>query len=227
MRLHREDFEILKVIGRGAFGEVAVVKLKNADKVFAMKILNKWEMLKRAETACFREERDVLVNGDNKWITALHYAFQDDNNLYLVMDYYVGGDLLTLLSKFEDRLPEDMARFYLAEMVIAIDSVHQLHYGQSVRDDRVSPDCGLLNELYKQVTVSSRNDGKGRVCLYVLLIRIKVQNTMDREKVLKAPEENNISHTRKNNWNDLRFLIKGWEWGCGEGGALPKSGYIL
>ena len=47
---------------------------------------------------------------------------------YLVMDYYVGGDLLTLLSKFEDRLPEDMARFYLAEMVIAIDSVHQLHY---------------------------------------------------------------------------------------------------
>jgi len=128
MRLHREDFEILKVIGRGAFGEVAVVKLKNADKVFAMKILNKWEMLKRAETACFREERDVLVNGDNKWITTLHYAFQDDNNLYLVMDYYVGGDLLTLLSKFEDRLPEDMARFYLAEMVIAIDSVHQLHY---------------------------------------------------------------------------------------------------
>ncbi|KAJ7410153.1 CDC42 binding protein kinase alpha [Pitangus sulphuratus] len=128
MRLHKEDFEILKVIGRGAFGEVAVVKLKNADKVFAMKILNKWEMLKRAETACFREERDVLVNGDNQWITTLHYAFQDENYLYLVMDYYVGGDLLTLLSKFEDRLPEDMARFYLAEMVIAIDSVHQLHY---------------------------------------------------------------------------------------------------
>uniref|UniRef100_A0A2K5KCU6 Serine/threonine-protein kinase MRCK alpha n=1 Tax=Colobus angolensis palliatus TaxID=336983 RepID=A0A2K5KCU6_COLAP len=141
MRLHREDFEILKVIGRGAFGEVAVVKLKNADKVFAMKILNKWEMLKRAETACFREERDVLVNGDNKWITALHYAFQDDNNLYLVMDYYVGGDLLTLLSKFEDRLPEDMARFYLAEMVIAIDSVHQLHYvHRDIKPDNILMD---------------------------------------------------------------------------------------
>uniref|UniRef100_A0A4W5PK06 non-specific serine/threonine protein kinase n=1 Tax=Hucho hucho TaxID=62062 RepID=A0A4W5PK06_9TELE len=81
MRLHKEDFEILKVIGRGAFGEVAVVKVKNADKVFAMKILNKWEMLKRAETACFREERDVLVNGDSQWITTLHYAFQDDNFL--------------------------------------------------------------------------------------------------------------------------------------------------
>uniref|UniRef100_A0A665W9C6 Serine/threonine-protein kinase MRCK alpha n=1 Tax=Echeneis naucrates TaxID=173247 RepID=A0A665W9C6_ECHNA len=141
MRLHKEDFEILKVIGRGAFGEVAVVKVKNTDKVFAMKILNKWEMLKRAETACFREERDVLVNGDGLWITTLHYAFQDDNNLYLVMDYYVGGDLLTLLSKFEDRLPEEMAKFYLAEMVLAIDSVHQLHY---VHRD-IKPDNILLD----------------------------------------------------------------------------------
>ncbi|XP_070788522.1 serine/threonine-protein kinase MRCK alpha isoform X1 [Pituophis catenifer annectens] len=141
MRLHKDDFEILKVIGRGAFGEVAVVKLRNADKVFAMKILNKWEMLKRAETACFREERDVLVNGDNQWITTLHYAFQDENYLYLVMDYYVGGDLLTLLSKFEDRLPEEMARFYLAEMVVAIDSVHQLHYvHRDIKPDNILMD---------------------------------------------------------------------------------------
>ncbi|GCB65706.1 hypothetical protein scyTo_0007772, partial [Scyliorhinus torazame] len=92
-------------------------------------------------TACFREERDVLVNGDSQWITTLHYAFQDENFLYLVMDYYVGGDLLTLLSKFEDRLPEDMAKFYLAEMVLAIDSVHQLHY---VHRD-IKPDNILLD----------------------------------------------------------------------------------
>ncbi|XP_062821525.1 serine/threonine-protein kinase MRCK gamma isoform X2 [Anolis carolinensis] len=126
--LRRDDFEILKVIGRGAFGEVAVVRMKETDKVYAMKILHKWEMLKRAETACFREERDVLVHGDQQWITTLHYAFQDEHYLYLVMDYYAGGDLLTLLSKFEDRLPEEMACFYLAEMVLAIDSLHQLQY---------------------------------------------------------------------------------------------------
>uniref|UniRef100_A0A8C2BJ03 Serine/threonine-protein kinase MRCK alpha n=1 Tax=Cyprinus carpio TaxID=7962 RepID=A0A8C2BJ03_CYPCA len=113
MRLHKEDFEILKVIGRGAFGE----------------------------TACFREERDVLVNGNSQWITTLHYAFQDENNLYLVMDYYVGGDLLTLLSKFEDRLPEDMAKFYLAEMVLAVDSVHQLHYvHRDIKPDNILMD---------------------------------------------------------------------------------------
>uniref|UniRef100_A0A8B9KNP9 non-specific serine/threonine protein kinase n=1 Tax=Astyanax mexicanus TaxID=7994 RepID=A0A8B9KNP9_ASTMX len=141
MRLHRDDFEMLKVIGRGAFGEVAVVKMKNTERVYAMKILNKWEMLKRAETACFREERDVLVNGDCQWITTLHYAFQDDNYLYLVMDYYVGGDLLTLLSKFEDRLPEDMSKFYVAEMVLAIHSIHQQHY---VHRD-IKPDNVLLD----------------------------------------------------------------------------------
>lgn len=81
LRLCIDDFEILKVIGRGAFGEVCVVKLKNTDRVYALKILNKWEMLKRAETACFQEERDVLVFGDRRWITNLHFAFQDETNL--------------------------------------------------------------------------------------------------------------------------------------------------
>ena len=80
-RLCKDDFEILKVIGRGAFGEVCVVKMKRTDRVYALKILNKWEMLKRAETACFQEERDVLVFGDRRWITNLHYAFQDETNL--------------------------------------------------------------------------------------------------------------------------------------------------
>lgn len=60
-RLTAEDFEILKVIGRGAFGEVAVVKMKTNERVFAMKILNKWEMLKRAETACFKVCQEFLL----------------------------------------------------------------------------------------------------------------------------------------------------------------------
>lgn len=141
LRLTRDDFEIVKVIGRGAFGEVCVVRMRGTERVFAMKILNKWEMLKRAETACFQEERDVLVYGDRRWITNLHYAFQDESNLYLVMDYYCGGDLLTLLSKFEDRLPEDMAKFYIAEMVLAIASIHDLHY---VHRD-IKPDNVLLD----------------------------------------------------------------------------------
>uniref|UniRef100_A0A1B6EEP2 non-specific serine/threonine protein kinase n=1 Tax=Clastoptera arizonana TaxID=38151 RepID=A0A1B6EEP2_9HEMI len=165
LRLTREDFEIVKVIGRGAFGEVCVVKMRGTDKVFAMKILNKWEMLKRAETACFQEERDVLVYGDRRWITNLHFAFQDENNLYLVMDYYCGGDLLTLLSKFEDRLPEDMARFYIAEMVLAIGSIHDLRYvHRDIKPDNVLLDAnghirladfGSCLKLFEDGTVQS------------------------------------------------------------------------
>lgn len=137
-RLHRDDFETIRIIGRGSFGEVAVVKLKKTEKVFAMKILNKWEMLKRAETACFKEERDVLVKGDRRWITNLHYAFQDENFLYLVMDYYCGGDLLTLLTKFEEGLPEELAKFYIAEMVLAISSLHKLGYvHRDIKPDNV------------------------------------------------------------------------------------------
>ncbi|XP_028597947.2 myotonin-protein kinase isoform X2 [Podarcis muralis] len=146
LRLQRDDFEILKVIGRGAFSEVAVVKLKRTSQVYAMKIMNKWDMLKRVEVSCFREERDVLVNGDKRWITQLHFAFQDENYLYLVMDYYVGGDLLTLLSKFGDRIPMEMARFYLAEMVMAIDSIHRIGYvHRDIKPDNILLDrCGHI-----------------------------------------------------------------------------------
>uniref|UniRef100_G3TTA3 Myotonin-protein kinase n=1 Tax=Loxodonta africana TaxID=9785 RepID=G3TTA3_LOXAF len=144
VRLQRDDFEILKVIGRGAFSEVAVVKMKQTGQVPPLKIMN-WDM-KKGEVSCFREERDVLVNGDRRWITQLHFAFQDENYLYLVMEYYVGGDLLTLLSKFGERIPVEMARFYLAEIVMAIDSVHRLGYvHRDIKPDNILLDrCGHI-----------------------------------------------------------------------------------
>ncbi|XP_045747730.1 myotonin-protein kinase isoform X3 [Mirounga angustirostris] len=163
-RLQRDDFEILKVIGRGAFSEVAVVKMKQTGQVYAMKIMNKWDVLKRGEVSCFREERDVLVNGDRRWITELHFAFQDENYLYLVMEYYVGGDLLTLLSKFGERIPAEMARFYLAEIVMAIDSVHRLGYvHRDIKPDNILLDrCGHIRLADFGSCLKLRADGTVR-----------------------------------------------------------------
>lgn len=141
LRIKSSDFDIIKVIGFGNFGQVSVVKSKDGS-IYAMKTLNKIEMLRRAETACYREERDVLLHGgSHDWFTKLHYAFQDETNLYLIMNYYVGGDLLTLLSKYDDFLPENLACFYSAQIISAISVLHDMGY---IHRD-IKPDNVLLD----------------------------------------------------------------------------------
>ncbi|XP_048378267.1 myotonin-protein kinase [Stegostoma tigrinum] len=142
LQLQQDDFEILKIIGRGAFSEIAMVRLKHTDRVYAMKRMSKSDMLNQKETVHFREEREVLIKGSSRWITRLHFAFQDSHHLYFIMDHYAGGDFLTLMSRFGDRFPETMAQFYLAELALAIDSVHEI--GFIHRD--VKPDNILMDE---------------------------------------------------------------------------------
>lgn len=143
LRLQSKDFDLIKVIGFGSFGQVSVVKSKCDGNFYAMKTLNKVSMLRRAEQACYREERDILLHGrSHNWFTRLHYAFQDETNLYLIMDYYPGGDLLTLISKYDDLLPEDMSRFYAAEIIKAISVLHDMGY---IHRD-IKPDNILLDK---------------------------------------------------------------------------------
>ncbi|XP_028329141.1 rho-associated protein kinase 1 isoform X2 [Gouania willdenowi] len=141
LRMKAEDYEVVKVIGRGAFGEVQLVRHKATSKVYAMKLLSKFEMIKRSDSAFFWEERDIMAFANSSWVVQLFFAFQDDRYLYMVMEYMPGGDLVNLMSNYD--VPEKWARFYTAEVVLALDGIHSM--GFIHRD--VKPDNMLLDKV--------------------------------------------------------------------------------
>ena len=121
------DFEPIEIIGRGAFGEVRIVRHKKSGEVLALKKLSKNEMIRKNQVQHVKSERNVLALADNPWVVDLKYSFQDESHLYLVMEYLPGGDLMNILIK-RDILPEEEARMYIAECVLAVESVHKLNY---------------------------------------------------------------------------------------------------
>uniref|UniRef100_A0A673GMS4 non-specific serine/threonine protein kinase n=1 Tax=Sinocyclocheilus rhinocerous TaxID=307959 RepID=A0A673GMS4_9TELE len=139
LQMKPDDFDRVKVIGRGAFGEVQLVRHKASQKVYAMKVLSKFEMIKRSDSAFFWEERDIMAFADSPWVVQLCCAFQDDRSLYMVMEYMPGGDLVNLTSTYD--VPEKWAKFYTAEVVLALDAIHSM--GFIHRD--VKPDNMLLD----------------------------------------------------------------------------------
>ncbi|XP_068767551.1 citron Rho-interacting kinase isoform X10 [Struthio camelus] len=123
-----KDFEVKSVVGCGHFADVKVVREKLTGDVYAMKVMSKESLLVQEHVSFFEEERSILSQNTSPWIPQLQYAFQDKKNLYLVMEYQPGGDLLSLLNRYEDQLDESMVQFYLAELILAIHSVHQMGY---------------------------------------------------------------------------------------------------
>ena len=119
------DFIPIKIIGKGAFGEVRICKYIPTGDIVAIKKMKKEEMHKKNQVLHVRAERDVLSEAKNQWIVELKFSFQDQKFLYLGMEYLPGGDLMTLLMA-RDILPEEDAKFYAAEMVLAIESVHEM-----------------------------------------------------------------------------------------------------
>ncbi|KAG0634024.1 kinase-like domain-containing protein [Tuber brumale] len=141
MRLHADDFVTVKVIGKGAFGEVRLVQKRDTGKIYAMKTLLKSEMFKKDQLAHVKAERDVLADSDSPWVVNLFYSFQDAVYLYLIMEFLPGGDLMTMLIKYEI-FSEDVTRFYMAQCVLAIEAVHKL--GFIHRD--IKPDNILIDK---------------------------------------------------------------------------------
>merc|ERR1712156_375644 len=139
-RLGVEDFDALKVIGKGAFGEVRLVQKRDTGHVYAMKVLRKSAMVEKEQVAHVRAERDILVEADHQWVVKMFYSFQDAVNLYLIMEFLPGGDMMTLLIK-KDKLSEECTQLYIGETALAIEYIHKL--GFIHRD--IKPDNLLLD----------------------------------------------------------------------------------
>ncbi|KAI1127704.1 kinase-like domain-containing protein [Nemania abortiva] len=128
-----DDYEVLKILGKGSFGVVRLVREKSEEdgyrrssRVYAMKVIRKSAMLKTSQEGHLRAERDFLVASEgSRWIVPLISSFEDAGNLYLVMDYMPGGDFLGLLIR-ENILSEPVAKFYIAEMILCIEEAHSL-----------------------------------------------------------------------------------------------------
>lgn len=135
-----DDYKHIKVIGRGAFGKVQLVRHRSTNQVYAMKRLSKADLIKRSDSAFFWEERHIMAHANSEWIVRLHFAFQDAKHLYMVMDYMPGGDIVNLMSNYE--IPEKWAKFYTMEVVLALDIIHKMGF---VHRD-VKPDNMLLDK---------------------------------------------------------------------------------
>ncbi|KAL1633060.1 serine/threonine-protein kinase dbf2 [Neofusicoccum ribis] len=126
-RLRHGDFQILTQVGQGGYGQVYLAQKKDTREVCALKVMSKKLLFKLDEVRHVLTERDILTNAKSEWLVRLLYAFQDDNSIYLAMEYVPGGDFRTLLNN-TGVLHNRHARFYIAEMFSCVDSLHQLGY---------------------------------------------------------------------------------------------------
>lgn len=121
---NEHDYEILKLISNGAYGSVYLVKHKQTRQRFALKKINKNNLMLRNQVEQVFIERDILSFTDNPFVVSMYASFETRKHLCLVMEYVEGGDCASLL-KNTGPLPSDMARLYFAEMVLAVEYLHR------------------------------------------------------------------------------------------------------
>ena len=119
------DYESIAIIGRGAFGEVHVCREKKTGKIYAIKKIKKNILIIKNQIRHVLNEQILMSKASSPWIVELKASFQEDEYLYLVMEYLPGGDLMNLLIQ-KDILTEKEAKFYISELILAIESIHNL-----------------------------------------------------------------------------------------------------
>ncbi|KAG9072893.1 hypothetical protein KI688_000674 [Linnemannia hyalina] len=129
-------FHLLRSVGKGAFGKVRVVQHKRTKEIYALKYINKAKCIRMRAVENIIQERRLLEEVEFSLICNLRYAFQDDENLFMVLDLMLGGDLRFHLER-AGPMREDVVRFYVAELALALDALHARH---------LKPDNVLLDE---------------------------------------------------------------------------------
>lgn len=120
-----DDFEMIKPISRGAYGKVFLARKRTTGDLFAIKVLKKLDMIRKNDIERILAERNILITVRNPFVVRFFYSFTCRDNLYLVMEYLNGGDLYSLLRKV-GCLEEDIARTYIAELVLALEYLHSM-----------------------------------------------------------------------------------------------------
>jgi RAC serine/threonine-protein kinase len=122
-RVGIDDFELMKVVGKGSFGKVLQVRKRDTGKIYAMKVLNKKTILERNEVEHTKAEKSILQKLVHPFLVNLNYSFQTPDKLYFIMDYVNGGELFFHLQK-DKKFDEDRVRFYCAEIVCGLEYLH-------------------------------------------------------------------------------------------------------
>ncbi|MTV28465.1 protein kinase, partial [Nitriliruptoraceae bacterium ZYF776] len=120
-----DDFTRIRTLGRGAFGRVLLVRYRDTEKYYAMKVLSKLEVVKSRQIDNAIMEKRILAACNVNQIIKLAYSFKDNSYLYMVMEFVVGGEMFSLLRNMR-RFPEGMVKFYAAQVLLAFEYLHYL-----------------------------------------------------------------------------------------------------
>ena len=197
-KLSIDNFEIIKPIGRGGFGEVNICRYKENGKIYAMKKITFERLKYKNGLLHVQTEKDILsLNYDNIWITQLRYSFIDNRHLYLIMDYCPGGDFMNYLIE-KDILDESEARFYISEIILCVDSLHKMN---CIHRD-LKPDNILIGKdghlKLSDFGLSFISNDK----LFPLTENIKINDLSKQEKKEKLFNNNSINNFENDDNNN-------------------------